>query len=167
MDSTPLNAVAGAYAEKSPLILISGAPGLHERTRSAMLHHRVRGYDTQREIFDKVTVAAVALEDSKTAPALIDHAIEACLHHKRPVYIELPRDMVDRACAAPSPRRGKTRQSDPQALAEAIREAAEMLRAAKRPVILGGIEIHRLGLQREMVELVEPHLEFIRSPRRC
>src|SRR5689334_18519839 len=50
-----LNAVAGAYAEKSPLIVISGAPGLGERAHSPLLHHKVRDFQTQRQIYEKVT----------------------------------------------------------------------------------------------------------------
>ncbi|MCA9417209.1 MAG: alpha-keto acid decarboxylase family protein, partial [Candidatus Omnitrophica bacterium] len=49
-----LNAVAGAYAEKSPLIVISGSPGLAERAKSPLLHHQVRGFNTQHLIFDQV-----------------------------------------------------------------------------------------------------------------
>jgi indolepyruvate decarboxylase len=71
-----LNAVAGAYAEKSPLVVISGAPGLGERVHSPLLHHKVRDFQTQRQIFEKVTVAAVSLEDARTAPGEIDE----CLH---------------------------------------------------------------------------------------
>ena len=59
-----LNAVAGAYAEKSPLILISGAPGLGERERSPFLHHKVRDFNTHRLIYERVTAAAVALESA-------------------------------------------------------------------------------------------------------
>src|SRR5690606_38738970 len=88
-----VNSVAGAYAEKSPLIVISGAPGLMERARSPLLHHRVRHFNTQLRIFEQVTQAAVALEDAATAPQQIDDTIDACLRHKRPVYIEIPRDI--------------------------------------------------------------------------
>ncbi|MDP6120958.1 MAG: thiamine pyrophosphate-binding protein [Rhodospirillales bacterium] len=34
-----VNAVAGAYAEKSPVVVISGAPGVEERRRGLLLHH--------------------------------------------------------------------------------------------------------------------------------
>ena len=150
-----LNAAAEAYAEKSPLIVISGAPGLRERFRHPLLHHRVRDFNTQRRIFDEVTVASAALEDPAKAPAQIDEAIAACRRHKRPVYIELPRDMVDRPCAAPGPWLAEEPKSDPAALHEALDEAAAMLRRAKRPVILAGVEIHRFGLQDSLVRLVE------------
>ncbi len=150
-----LNAVAGAYAEKSPVVVVSGAPGLGERRRTPLLHHCVREFSTQRAIYERVTAAAVAIEDPETAPDDIDAALRACIQQKRPVYIELPRDIVDRRCAAPGRFRGEREESDPEVLKEAIDEAAEMLRAAKRPVILGGVEIHRYKLQEPFLRLVE------------
>ncbi|MBI1368228.1 MAG: alpha-keto acid decarboxylase family protein [Planctomycetes bacterium] len=150
-----LNAVAGAYAEKSPLIVISGAPGLSERRRSTLLHHQVRDYRTQFQIYEKVTVAAVALEDPAEAPRQIDDALAAAQRHKRPVYIEIPRDMVDAPCAAPSPLKNDPARSDPHALAEAVAEAADLLRAARHPALLAGVEIHRFALQKQLIKLVE------------
>jgi len=82
-----LNAVAGAYAEKSPVVLISGAPGLGERARHPLLHHCVRDYNTQRQIFEKVTVAAVSLEDPELIPQQIYETIAACIQQKLPVFI--------------------------------------------------------------------------------
>ena len=52
------NSIAGAYAEKSPVIVISGAPGVEERADNPLLHHRVGEFSTQREIFERITVAA-------------------------------------------------------------------------------------------------------------
>lgn len=150
-----LNAIAGTYAEKSPVVLISGAPGLGERAVSPMLHHRVRDFNTQLRIFEKVTVAAEAVEDARSAPAQIDEVIAACLRHKRPVYIELPRDIVGQRCAAPKKLRPATPTSPKDVLAEALEEARQMLVAAKRPAILAGVEIHRYGLQESLLKLVE------------
>lgn len=150
-----VNGVAGAYAEKSPVIVISGAPGLEERRRSPLLHHRVRDFATQRRIFNQVTVASMAIDDPALAPAEIDAAFAACIRHKRPVYLEIPRDVVDLPCAAPGKWRVERPESDPDALREAVAEAAAMVRAAKRPAILGGVEIHRYGLQEPFLRLVE------------
>lgn len=150
-----LNAVAGAYAEKSPLVVISGAPGLRERASSPLLHHKVRDFQTQRQIFEKVTVAAVSLEDARTAPHEIDDCLRACMRHKRPVFLELPRDMVDASCAAPGEFELTPPASDAAVLGECLGEAVEMLRSARRPVILAGVEIHRFALQEALVRLVE------------
>src|SRR5688572_23145050 len=49
------NSIAGAFAEKSPVIVISGAPGINERVNDPLLHHRVKDFNTQREVFEKIT----------------------------------------------------------------------------------------------------------------
>ena len=38
------NSIAGAYAEKSPVVVISGSPGMRERFNNPLLHHRVQGF---------------------------------------------------------------------------------------------------------------------------
>src|SRR5262245_9551233 len=55
------NSIAGAYAEKSPVVLISGAPGLSERMSKPLLHHMVRDFRTQLEVFEKLCVAGTEL----------------------------------------------------------------------------------------------------------
>jgi len=150
-----LNPVAGAYAEKSPLVVISGSPGLAERIHTPLLHHRVRDFNTQSLIFQQVTVASAVLADPARVPAQIDHALAACMRHKRPVYIELPRDLCHTPCARPGPLLLSTPPSDKAVLAEALAEAQSMLRRARRPVIVAGVEMHRFGLQDELLKLVE------------
>ncbi|MDY6932215.1 MAG: thiamine pyrophosphate-binding protein [Halobacteriota archaeon] len=150
-----VNAVAGAYAEKSPLIVISGAPGLGERITNPLLHHKVKSFYTQYKIYEKLTVASVVIEEPSLAPHLIDETIIECIRQKRPVYIEIPRDVVHRKCPTPKPLELHDEKSDSEALKEAISEAKCMLSEAKNPVILGGVEIHRFGLQERLLTLVE------------
>ena len=88
------NSIAGAYAEKSPVVVISGAPGVDERRSDPLLHHRVRDFNTQREVFEKITVASASLDDPLTAFREIDRCLAACERYNRPVYLELPRDRV-------------------------------------------------------------------------
>src|SRR3954447_17384635 len=88
------NTTAGAYAEKSPVVVISGAPGLKERQKDPLLHHKVREFDTQKKVFEQITVASTVLSDPQIAFQEIDRVLHAALRFKRPVYIELPRDMV-------------------------------------------------------------------------
>src|SRR3954451_23979088 len=61
------NSVAGAFAEKSPVVVISGAPGMKERQHDPLLHHKVRDFDTQRNVFEQLTVASAVLSDPQTA----------------------------------------------------------------------------------------------------
>src|SRR6476661_8800 len=88
------NSTAGAFAEKSPVVIISGAPGIREREKNPLLHHKVREFDTQKRVFEQLTVASTVLNDPQTAFQEIDRVLHAALRYNRPVYIELPRDMV-------------------------------------------------------------------------
>ena len=45
------NSIAGAYAEKSPVVMITGSPGLRERVHNPLLHHMVRNFRTQYDVF--------------------------------------------------------------------------------------------------------------------
>ncbi len=151
-----LNAVAGSYAERVPVIMISGAPNSARRESHALVHHLIGEYTLQYEVFRKITADAVLLTNPKTAPEEIDRVILNCLTQKRPGYIEIPVDMVDRPCAEPGDTRFEVhRSSDPDSLAESVEEAAGLMNAAEKPVILAGIEIERFGLGREMLDLVE------------
>src|SRR5579863_5693478 len=57
------NATAEAYAEKSPVVVISGAPGMRERERNPLLHHKVREFDTQKRVFEQLCAASTVLDD--------------------------------------------------------------------------------------------------------
>jgi indolepyruvate decarboxylase len=151
------NSIAGAYAEKSPVVVISGAPGVDERRSDPLLHHRVRDFNTQREVFEKITVASASLDDPLTAFREIDRCLAACARYKRPVYLELPRDRVRTTPLHPYQPTHDEAASDKDALREAIEEAAELLNACKRPIIIAGVEMHRFGLGQEVVKLAEKH----------
>jgi indolepyruvate decarboxylase len=149
------NSIAGAYAEKSPVVVISGAPGLNERVNNPLLHHKVRDFRTQYEVFEKLCVAGAELSDPVTAFREIDRVLHAAARFKRPVYLEIPRDMVNvvphigHSFHMPRP------ASDQSALVEAVEETAHLLAKCERPLILAGVEIHRFGLQDKLLELAE------------
>src|SRR5205814_9983283 len=92
-----LNAIAGAYAEKSPVVVVSGGPGRADREKDPLLHHKVKTFETQRRVYDEVTVAPDVLLHEHRAAAEIARCVEACLRHNRLVYIQVPQDSVDRA----------------------------------------------------------------------
>jgi indolepyruvate decarboxylase len=149
------NSIAGAYAEKSPVIVLGGSPGLSERARNPLLHHKVKGFETQFEVFEKITVASAVLDKPETALQEIDRVLEAAVRYKRPVYLELPRDQVMARQVKPHRPPAGLPPSDPDALREALDESIALLSAASQPVILADVEIHRFGLQDELLRLAE------------
>ena len=150
-----VNAIAGAYAEKSPVVVISGAPGRQDREKDPLLHHKVKTFDTQRRVFDEVTVASAVLLDEERAAGEIVRCVQACLRHKRPVYIEVPHDMVDRPIPISGFAPSAPAISDAHALEAALAETFTLLRAAKKPVILAGVELHRYGLIEIVLRIAE------------
>ncbi len=149
------NAIAGSYAERLPVIVISGAPSLSS-DHPSLLHHTVKEIEIQSEIYKKITEACVVLNNPETAPELIDSAIATCLKLKRPVYIELPKNIVNQPC---KPYKkiifNEQIQSNSNTLNEAVAEAAFLINQAQSPVVLAGIEVHRLDLVRELMDFIE------------
>ena len=150
-----VNAVAGAFAESSPVVVISGAPGLGEQRKNPLIHHRFGPFQFQKEIFERITCATVVVDDPLIACRQIDRALHLARRHSKPVYIEIPRDMVS-VPGFPMPReQDEPLVSDPHALAEAIQETLSLLRESQRPVVLAGIELHRRELQDAVMQFVE------------
>lgn len=146
-----VNPVALAYAEKSPLVVISGAPGAHELAAGLLLHHQVKTLDSQLRIFREITCHQVRLDDPATAPRLIAECLAACIRQSMPVYIELPRDMGARECAPVKP---LPPAAVPQAaVAACADELLARLRAGRRPVFMVGVEVRRFGLEPAVTEL--------------
>lgn len=151
-----MNAVAGAFAEQVPLVVLVGGPRTLQRRSPMLLHHSVGDFATMQQAYAHITVASVLLDDVSDAPQRIDRALTRCLSEKRPIMIEIPVDMVDRPCPAPGPFAVPGRpRSDPDALSEALDEAMALLSAASRAVILGGVELHRYGLMQDFYRLIE------------
>ena len=161
-----VNATAQAFAEKSPLVVISGAPGINERIKNPLLHHKVRDFDTQQKIFEHITVDSVLVNNPRTAAKDIDRVLTSASRYKRPVYIELPRDKIsipiyqEQYVGSPT-KYSKTAkveegyQSDIDSMQEALAEAATMINSSKRPVIIAGVEIHRFGIQDKLLQLTD------------
>ena len=149
------NSTAEAYAEKSPVVVISGSPGMRERFNNPLLHHRVKDFHTQAEVFRRLCCAETELGDPNTALREIDRVLDAVVRHRRPGYIELPRDMVGVVPEGLHTPIHKTPTSDSEALAEALAEAVRRISAAQRPIIIAGVEIHRFGLQNDLLKFAE------------
>lgn len=151
-----INGVAGAYAERVPVVAITGAPAtINFRTRP-LLHHTLGDYQIPLKMYEKITVASTQLSAGETAPDEIDRVLAMCLYHQQPVYISIPADVVAMRCrrpdAFPFPVHAP---GDPCALEEAIDETLAMLGNAQRPVVVGGVELIRFKLQNEFAGLLD------------
>ena len=155
-----VNPVAGSFSERVPILVISGGPGEEESKLGVLIHHQAREIESQLHIYREVTCAAKLINDPLRAAAHIDEVIRSIWLNQQPGYLEIHRDMVE--CEIPVPKEivswnGELPhpQSDRRKLDEAVRETAERLSRAQRPLVLVGIEAYRFKAAREIVKLIE------------
>ena len=151
-----INGVAGAFAERVPVVVITGSPAMINFRTRPLLHHTLGDYQIPLRIYEKITVASTELVSAESAPTEIDRVLSACLSRQQPVYISLPSDVVMMKCNRPNaflfPTPGP---SDQAALGEAIKEAVKMLNKAQKPVVIGDVELIRFKLQKEFAGFLD------------
>jgi indolepyruvate decarboxylase len=154
-----VNPIAGAYAEQVPLLVVSGGPGAAEAS-VAGIHHQVKDVEAQCRILSEVTCSARILRHPELVAREIHETVTRIMTEHRPGYLEIHRDRVDVPISVPPellewdgsyPRR----RSDPRKLGEAVSDTLARLRAAKRPVLIAGVEIFRDRADRALRELAE------------
>lgn len=150
-----INAVGCAYAEESPLVILSGGPGRLEKRAAVHVHHEVKSFDSQLKVYQEVTEYAAILDQPDTAAAHIYRALDVALKTKRPVYLEIPRDMVSVDIPSGGAHEPVELPVDEGAVAEAAQEIVQRLTAARRPVLIVGVEVHRFQLRAQVVALAE------------
>ena len=91
-----INAVGGAYAEMAPVVHIVGTPPTTAQEQGKCLHHSLGdgNFRLFAEMAAKVTAAQANLTDPSTAASQIDRCLRECVLQSRPVYIELPTNIV-------------------------------------------------------------------------
>lgn len=97
----------------------------------------------------EITIAQADLLDPATAPAEIDRVLRACYVESRPVYIQLPTDMVEQPVPArllETPIDVSSHASDKDAEDFATRIVLDRLYEAKHPVFLidGAVQRRRV-----------------------
>lgn len=150
-----VNSIAGAYAEKSPVVVVSGGPSASERRADPLLHHKVKTFDTQRRVYEEVTCANTILLDPDAAAAEIVRVVDTVVARRRPGYIEVPCDVVDMPIRPVRHGRRPVEEADAESVTECLRECVRCINQARRPVILADIELHRHKLTHLALDIAE------------
>lgn len=144
-----INAIACAYAERAPVVHIVGTPPRASQEARLMIHHTLGDgeYRHFSQMYSHVTVAQTNLLNPQTAAEQIDVIIYQCILQSRPVYIEVPVDMVAVDVLAG---RLETRIDHPRYtwsnLAATRDRILERVYAARQPIILVDSGIRGLDL---------------------
>ena len=156
-----VQAVAGAFVENVPLVVINGSPSTaqhnSQRDQGVLYHHMLDGSNSDLRIFREVTAIAVQIDNPAMAPDLIDSALRTCITVQKPVYIELYNQVPEMACAPvpDTPLVPTPVPANPESLKQAAQAVLAHMRAAKRLVFIGGSEVSRHNLEEKFVKLLQ------------
>jgi indolepyruvate decarboxylase len=159
--ASALNAIAGAWVERSPIVVISATPGADMRNITDMYdvlyHHSTGDLDADRKIYENVTVKAITLSTNVGAAEQIDDLLIEALTHQRPVYIACYKEVWAQPCPQPSRLALKPRvvRSPALALENAVETAWAQITAARNPLIFAGVELLRFGLSDLLHKIID------------
>ena len=152
-----IGVIGGAYAERSPIVVVNGGPTKLDlklqREQQTLFSHSTGRERSDLTMFKEVTAYAQRAEARDDVARVVDEAISAALRERRPVYIEIPKDVWD----APVGGLGAPLAATPSPSGREAALATQILGRvgeAKRPLLLLGIELQRYGLLEQTAALV-------------
>ena len=148
-----VNGIAGAYAERVPVIAITGAPTREVERAGKYVHHSLGEgtFDDYRKMYKHITTAQgyITPENAQTE---IPRLINAAINEKRPVHIHLPIDVaaVNIEVQTPYQYTAPVKQ-DVDSYIDII---DNKLKNAKQPLIITGHEINSFALHDKLEQFV-------------
>ena len=149
--------VAGASAERVPMIVITGAPPNYVMKHGLKVHHSVADgdYDNVSNIYREFNINSYKLTHENAAE-IIDRAILEAINNKGPVNISLPSNIsyleiedIEEKLVYKSP------ISDSKNLEQAANKIVQLIKEAKNPVFLVDLNVDRFSITEEVNELVK------------
>lgn len=147
-----LTGIAASYLDSIPVVLITAQVATRTFGKGAAQESTQFGVDLV-DIYRPITKLSAMLQTPEQTQDLVRRALRAALSGRRgPVHINIPADimrkMAKHTFLSPSRYRAVSGGVD----MEVVREAAQLLLAAQRPVILAG---HGVAVARASTELLE------------
>jgi len=151
-----VNAVAGAYAERVPVVVICGGPRREAYSEQPYLHHILPGnYAASVRLFADITVGARRLDDPSRAPAEIDELLTLAMSERRPVYLEIPVNLQLQEVGPQPLASAEMLPADQTAAPAVVQAVAARMLAADRCVVLVGHEVRAMGLEAQVLALID------------
>lgn len=154
-----MNGVACAHAESSPLLVISGGPptsiiNKNENPFAPVAHHYVKHLSSQQEAYRNITDMDIRIESLETAASSIVKAVTYAMEKKRPVYVEIPTDLMNSEIKI-NDKIKENRKVDMEVIERAASFFNSRIEESQNPVIIAGVEMGRYGLQDEILHIME------------
>jgi len=167
-----LNAIAGAFSERVPVVHIVGVPSSTAEGNHSILHHTLGDarFDTFEEMSARISVAHTRLRvnGSMDIPAEIDRVLQQAIFKARPVYIALPTEVVPAKISAErlhKPLETTPPPNNEEAETAALEDLVKHVGQADDPLIIVDACSIRHFVLDEVRELVDKSgLPFVHTP---
>lgn len=149
-----VNGIAGSYAERVPVIAITGAPTRAVEEAGKFVHHSLGEgtFDDYRKMFEPITTAQGYITP-ENATTEIPRLINAAIQERRPVHLHLP---IDVALAEIEVSETFQPEALPQQdVQKYVNMIEDKLKSASQPLIIAGHEINSFNLHEELEEIVD------------
>lgn len=148
-----VNGIAGSYAERVPVIQITGAPTRAVEQAGKYVHHSLGEgrFDDYRNMYASITTTQAYITP-ENAQSEIPRVISAALFEKRPVHIHLPIDVANTEIELTSS--FELAEHQHRDVSKHMQMIMEKLQSADQPVIITGHEINSFGLHEELEKFV-------------
>ncbi|EME39456.1 hypothetical protein DOTSEDRAFT_138869 [Dothistroma septosporum NZE10] len=158
-----INAVAGAYSENVPVVHFVGTPSRRQWREKPVIHHSLGDgrLDKWAEMAKQITCAQADLGcgDPEEAVARYDEVLRKCVEMSRPVYVNLPVDMVGKeidgaTLGRPLLMDRENGSEEDKGVEEVVSEVVGRVRGAKQPLVVADGLSYPFDFVDELNELV-------------
>jgi len=145
-----LTAVASAYLANTPLVLISGCVGIDSCEKLDLQDMR------QLPVIEPMVKKALVCQRTERIPEYIDLAFRAARSGRPgPVYLEPPVDVLNGSVDPYQAKKRRTEVESHPADPEQAAELIEMIRQARKPVVIAGSGVWYAGAEAALTEFIE------------
>ncbi len=156
-----MNPIAGAFAERSPVVIIAGVPNKEDIEKNPNKHHTIHDINTQKNIFDNVVCSSVKLDSDYMVEnmIMIHQSIQSMKHISRPIYIEFSnkdiiREITDNELLTFKELNKDNKKTQRKFTAE-IEAINKIFSDASNRVLILGHEIFRTSLENLIIDFAD------------
>ena len=149
------NAIAGSYCESVPVIHIIGGPKTAVQQEHKQMHHTLLNGDFEvfKNLYGFISQYTAKITPENAAVE-IPTAIAAAKESKKPVYLLIASDIVNKPVVQRDVNISKKQTSQPS-LQAAVQHISSTMDQSQNPVLLSGIHVSRYNLQARVQQLAE------------
>mmetsp|Transcript_24963 Transcript_24963/g.50100 ORF Transcript_24963/g.50100 Transcript_24963/m.50100 type:complete len:583 (+) Transcript_24963:80-1828(+) len=156
-----LNAVAGAYSQYLPLLVIVGGPNSKDAGCGRIIHHTIGlpNMTQSSQCYEPVVEKVFVVRHLQEAQKFIDEAVRLCATKKKPVYLEISCDLISQKIKFPvylsSDYFLPKFLSDSRSLKCAIEIIIKMIQSAPKVVLIAGSKLEPAESQEAFLLLAQ------------